>query len=119
MYNKILYCLRRVDLALRKEKDLEFIKHCFVFGSVSKCCVHSESDIDLLIIGTEPKSISLISSINKILDKYNDSGIELDVKYYEISVFRSLRDSNVFLKSIEKDCIRLEDCFSELLRFCT
>lgn len=117
MYNNIIRCLRDLNFAFKLEK-LNFIKHIFIFGSVAKGCIHSESDIDLLVIGTKNKSIELVSCINKILDSYNSTEIELDLKYYELGEFRTLRESNVFLKTIEKDCIRLEDAENELLRFC-
>lgn len=117
MYKNIIKCIRDLNSAFDLE-ELNFVKHIFIFGSVAKGCVHSESDIDLLVIGTKDKSIELLSYINKILDNNNSTEIEIDLKYYEIEVFRNLRNSNAFLKSIEKDCIRLEDVENELLRFC-
>lgn len=117
MYTSIIKCIRDLNAAFNLE-ELDFIKHVFIFGSVSKGCIHSGSDIDLLVIGTKNKSIELVSYINKILDSYNSTEVEIDLKYYELKIFRGLRKSNIFLKSIEKDCIRLEDAENELLRFC-
>lgn len=117
MYKNIIKCIRDLNSIFELE-ELDFVKHVFIFGSVAKGCIHSESDIDLLVIGTKDKSIDLVSYINKILDNHNSTEIEIDLKYYEIEVFRSLKKSNIFLKSIEKDCIRLENAENELLRFC-
>lgn len=117
MYNRIIKCIDCLNKSF-SSAELNFVKHIFVFGSVSKGCIHYDSDIDLLVIGDKPKSIELVSYINKILDKYNCTDVEVDLKYYDIDTFRVLRNSNVFLKSIEKDCIRLEEIKNELLRFC-
>lgn len=117
MYKNIIKCIRDLNSVFILD-ELDFVKHVFIFGSVAKGCVNSESDIDLLVIGTKDKSIDLVSHINKILDSHNSTDIEIDLKYYEVGIFRNLRESNLFLKSIEKDCIRLEDAENELLRFC-
>lgn len=117
MYREIIKCIRELNMAFKCD-ELDFINHVFIFGSVAKGCVHEDSDIDLLVIGIKDKTIELISKINKILDSYNTTNIETDLKYYEIESFRDLRNTNVFLNSIEKDCLRLEEAENELLRFC-
>lgn len=118
MYDEVVKCLDNVYDAINSE-SLSFITNSFVYGSVSKHCISNESDVDLLLIGTKAKSIDLISYINKILDSYNTTSLELDVKYYDIVTFRNIRSSNVFLNSIKNDVIRLEDASNELLRFCS
>ncbi|MBB6622334.1 nucleotidyltransferase domain-containing protein [Clostridium gasigenes] len=98
--------------------ELSFIRHSLVYGSVSKMVIHEESDIDLLLLGDEPKSIKLISMIGDSLDNNNKSSILIDFKYYSMKEFLELKNSNLLLKSIEKDCKELEELRNELLRFC-
>lgn len=118
MYDEIVRCIDMVLSALNSD-SLSFITNSFIYGSVAKHCIHEGSDLDLLLIGSKSRNIDLIGFINKTLDSYNNTNIEIDMKYYDIETFRSIRDTNVFLNNIKNDAIRLEDALNELLRFCS
>ena len=118
MYDEIVRCIDMVLSALNSD-SLSFITNSFIYVSVAKHCIHEVSDLDLLLIGSKSRNIDLIGFINKTLDSYNNTNIEIDMKYYDIETFRSIRDTNVFLNNIKNDAIRLEDALNELLRFCS
>ena len=118
MYDEIVRCIDMVLSALNSD-SLSFITNSFIYVSVAKHFIHEGSDLDLLLIGSKSRNIDLIGFINKTLDSYNNTNIEIDMKYYDIETFRSIRDTNVFLNNIKNDAIRLEDALNELLRFCS
>lgn len=110
---KTLDCLEKC-----LSESLDFVMYSFVYGSTSKFSIKDSSDIDLLLIGSQEKTLDLLISIDECLEKYCGTFPEIDFKYYQISTFMKLRTENEFLKSIEKDCKRIGDLKNELLRFC-
>lgn len=117
IYNSYVDCLFDIENLLSLE-EFSFIKYSFIFGSLSRKRIHENSDIDLLVIGTEKKTIDVLNLISSSIDKSLRIYKDVDVKYYEIEEFRKLRDTNLFLKNIEKDCKELRVLKNELLRFC-
>ncbi|MGL4949224.1 MAG: hypothetical protein ACRC5M_02490 [Anaeroplasmataceae bacterium] len=117
MYKNFIDCIECIIDCI-ESGQLEFVKYSYVFGSVSKRLISDTSDLDLLLLGTEPKDINLISSITMKLDNCNITDIDIDVKYYSIDEFLKLKSTNLFLKNIEMDCIGLEELKDELLRLC-
>lgn len=118
LYVDYLQCLKDIDYLLHKP-EFNFIKHVFIFGSLSRQLIHENSDIDLLLIGAEPKNIELVSYLSKSIDNCLSVYKDVDIKYYEIEEFRKLKKSNLFLREIEKDCKSIGELCNELLRFCT
>lgn len=117
IYVDYVKCLYNIEDLLNQDK-FSFIKYSFVFGSLSRKLIHEDSDIDLLLIGTEKKTIDLMTLLSKSIDECLDVYKDVDIKYYEINEFRKLRDSNLFLRTIEEDCKELRNLSNELLRFC-
>lgn len=118
IYCDYVSCLEDIERLL-KDSKFGFIKHSFVFGSLSRKLIHDDSDIDLLLIGDLPKDINLVTMVSKSIDDCLRVYKDIDIKYYEIENFRSLRDTNLFLKTIENDCVRVGDLKNELLRLCS
>lgn len=87
----------------------------YLFGSVSKGKVKEDSDIDILLIGKEKKTICLLSRLSGLMDSISND-IEINIVYFEYSVFKTfvINKNNLFLNSIEKDCISKE-VINELL----
>lgn len=117
LYTDYTSCLKDIENLLNKN-EFSFILHSFIYGSLSRKLIHEDSDIDLLLIGTKPKNIELISYLSKSIDNSLKVYKEVDIKYYELEEFKKLKRNNLFLREIEKDCRRIGDLYNELLRFC-
>lgn len=102
-YKKILEDLEKI-----KNNPLSIIEYVFVFGSVAKCCIKNTSDIDLLLLGRQEKTIKLRMAITEHFDDLNLNN-EIDYVYYDIESFNKIKYDNMFLKSLENHIMTLED----------
>lgn len=118
IYENYVSALEKIESVLCNKEVLPFIEHVFIFGSLSRMKIHEGSDIDVLIIGNAEKTISLLNLLSSSIDKVIDYMLEVDIKYYEINKFREIKNTNLFLKHIEKDCKKIGELRNELLRFC-
>lgn len=118
IYCDYINCITDIENLLNKD-EFNYIQYSFIFGSLSRKLIHENSDIDLLLIGNKPKTINLINKLSSSIDNCLRVYKDVDIKYYMIDDFRKLRNSNLFLKEIEKDCKELSYLKHELLRFCT
>lgn len=107
------------DLQKIKDNPLDFVKYYFVFGSVGRLLINENSDIDILMIGTEKKDINILTEIDKYFDDLR-LNTEIDFKYYYIEDFKRLKENgNLFLYSINKDSCSIDNCIiniKDLLR---
>lgn len=102
-YKKILEDLEKI-----KNNPLNIVKYVFVFGSVAKCCIKDTSDIDLLLLGRQEKTIKLRMDITEHFDNLN-LNYEIDYVYYDIEMFNKIKCDNMFLKSLENHIKTLDD----------
>lgn len=96
-------------LKMLREKlfSLDYISDLFLFGSVAKGKVHENSDLDLLVIGTKPKTIEVLMELDKLCE--NDV-VDVDVKYYFIDDFiECLNGGSLFLKELSTYAIDLKE----------
>lgn len=92
--------------------SLSYITNVFIFGSMVKGMYNEDSDIDLLIIGSQPKTIQVLMNLDKLCEGYSR---EVDIIYYSEEEFKQCLDGgNLFLKDLESYCLDLKEVISNV-----
>lgn len=93
---------------------LDWVVDFYLYGSTAQGRRHVDSDVDLLILGTKPKTLETLVELSKLLSY---TPIEIDVKYSTIDDYNKQKNTNKFYLNIQKDLRKVDDVLNELLSF--
>jgi len=114
---KIISKTMGIENHLKKMIDsIPGVDYAFIFGSIVKNKEYSESDIDLMIIGTEIDQDNLIIKVTKVEEELKRE-INFHI-YNKNEVIKQLKNDNDFLVRIfHEDKIILKGDLNEIARF--